>query len=264
MEYFIETGFIDLETTFNCGQCFRWKARDGLYTGYSGDRKATVKQADNGLGITLIDVDERDIEYWERYFCVDMDYSALIKRFSEDLTLKKACEFAPGIRVLRQNAFETLISFIISQNNNIKRITGIIENICENYGTNGAFPPPGVLAGLNESDLLRLGAGYRARYIIGAAKKVNLGEINLDEIRKMSYNTAKGELLKIVGVGDKVADCVLLFGFSKYTAFPKDVWIKRVLAEYYPDSLPDCIQGYEGIAQQFLFNYIRNISNKQN
>jgi N-glycosylase/DNA lyase len=235
MEYFLKLPNIDLQTTFNCGQCFR--------------QPVNVTQAKDG--VILHNVEKSDIPYWERYFCADEDYPALIARFSADPTLRKACEFSPGIRVLRQEPFEALISFIISQNNNIKRITGIINRLC----TDERFPAAEALA---ERNLSGLGLGYRERYVIDAAKKVKSGEISLDEIDKMDYNSAKEELLKIVGVGEKVADCVLLFGFHKTEAFPRDVWIKRVLSEFYPDGLPECISGVEGIAQQFLFHYIRN------
>jgi len=248
MDYFLKLDNIDLQTTFNCGQCFRWnesKTQNGVWT----DGKTQLKQEKDG--IMLLNIEKSNIPYWENYFAADTDYTALIKQFSQDSTLEAACDFAPGIRVLRQDPFETLISFIISQNNNIKRITGIINKIC----TNNTFPTPNELSKLNLSEF---GLGYRARYVSDAAKKVNSGEINLDEIQKMDYNRAKQELLKILGVGSKVADCVLLFGFNKYESFPKDVWIKRVLAEYYPNGLPSCITGSEGIAQQFLFHYIRS------
>jgi len=238
MNYFLKLGNIDLDTTFNCGQCFR--------------RPHGINVSQTKDGIILHNVKKSDIPYWERFFCADEDYSALTAKFSEDSTMKAACDFAPGLRVLRQDPFEALISFIISQNNNIKRISFIISRLCE---LNGEFPTANELSGL---DLTTFGLGYRARYVEDAVKKVISGEINLDEIDKMDYNSAKTELLKIIGVGDKVADCVLLFGFHKLQAFPKDVWIKRVLAEYYPNGLPACIAGYEGIAQQFLFHYIRN------
>ncbi|MCL2036920.1 MAG: DNA-3-methyladenine glycosylase 2 [Oscillospiraceae bacterium] len=258
MEYFLETDFIDLDSTFNCGQCFRWEnGGDGLYSGTAGNKSVTVRQEKKGM--TLLNVEKADIAFWEEYFCVDEDYSAIIEKFRADSTLREACGFAPGLRLLRQEPFETLISFIISQNNNIKRIKGIINKMCSVFGENGAIPAPETLARLEVGDLTPLGTGYRARYIIDAAKKIVSGEIMLDEIAKMPYNGAKAELLKIIGVGGKVADCVLLFGFHELQAFPKDVWIKRVLAQYYPDGLPMCMQGYEGIAQQFLFHYIRNL-----
>jgi len=230
--------------------------QNGSYSGYAGNKRAVIRQEKSGL--TMFNIKESDIPFWKSYFCIDEDYSSLIKRFSEDPTLKKACKFAPGIRVLRQQPFETLISFIISQNNNIKRITGIIEKMCSIFGENNVFPTQAAIARLNTDDLTAIGTGYRARYILDAANKINSGKINLDEIQKMPYNIAREELMKIVGVGEKVADCILLFGFHKTEAFPKDVWIKRVIAEYYPNGLPNCTKGYEGIAQQFLFHYIRN------
>ncbi|MCL1904268.1 MAG: DNA-3-methyladenine glycosylase 2 [Oscillospiraceae bacterium] len=256
MDYFINCGFIDLNTTFNCGQCFRWSAlSDTLYGGVCGKKYIEVKQEKTGL--TLLNIKKEDIPYWENYFCADEDYSTFVERFSEDSVLKEACAYAPGLRVLRQDAYETLMSFIISQNNNIGRIRGIIKRLCAK-SEDGSFASPEDIIGLGEVGLKSIGAGYRAKYLTDAAKKVHSGEINLDKIQKMDYNVAKGELLKIVGVGEKVADCVLLFGFHKTEAFPKDVWIKRVLVKYYPDGLPDCTKGYEGIAQQFLFHYIRN------
>ena len=257
MKYFLKTGFIDLDVTFNCGQCFRWERQDDdSYAGFAGGKEASVTQGAGG--ITLSGVAETDLPFWEDYFCADMDYPSIVERLSQDSTLKAACDFAPGLRVLRQEPFETLISFIISQNNHIKRITGIINRLCQSHGREGAFPSPRALCHLKAGDLTALGAGYRADYIIDAAKKVAKGEIILDELTKMPYNSAREELLKIKGVGGKVADCVLLFGFHKLDAFPRDVWIKRALAEHYPDGLPKCITGYEGIAQQFLLHYIRN------
>jgi N-glycosylase/DNA lyase len=253
MEYFICLPKINLDSTFNCGQCFRWrKLENGLYTGFAGNRRAEIRQQTDG--VTLSQICAEDVPFWQNYFAADTDYATIVDKFSEDSTLRAACEFAPGIRVLRQEAFETLISFIISQNNNIARISGIIAKLCDG----GGFPLPERLARLSEGDLAPLKSGYRARFILDAAKKVNSGEISLDKVAKMGYTEGKRELMRIVGVGEKVADCVLLFGFGKQEAFPRDVWVKRVMSEYYPDGLPECVRGYEGIAQQFLFHYIRN------
>jgi N-glycosylase/DNA lyase len=223
------------------------------------DGRTTVIQAKDG--VILRGAAESELPYWERYFAADMDYTALIRQFSADPTLNAACRFAPGIRVLRQEPFETLISFIISQNNNIPRISGIIDKLCELAGRDdigtpsyGKFPTPDKIL---STDLSPLRAGYRTRYIIDAANKVNSGEISLDKVANLEYNEAKSELKRIIGVGEKVADCVLLFGFAKWEAFPKDVWVKRVLQQYYPCGLPECVRGFEGIAQQFLFHYAR-------
>lgn len=243
--------------TLESGQCFRWeRISDGLYSGFAGSKRLKVRQENDG--ITLIDVYPEDISYWERYFDGETDYEAVIAQFSADETLKKASEANRGLRILRQEPFETLISFIISQNNNIPRIRGIIGRLCEEFGENGGFPTAGRLAGLGENDLAPLRAGFRARYILDAARKTAAGEIDLEAIYGMGYDEGKALLKRIVGVGDKVADCVLLFAYHKTEAFPTDVWIKRIVAEYYKDGLPECMGQYKGIAQQYLFEYFRD------
>ena len=181
--------------------------------------------------------------------------------FGEDETLAAACQ-NPGIRVLRQEPFETLITFIISQNNNIKRITGIVERLCESFGEplaggGFAFPTAQRLAALSAEDLAPLRAGFRARYIIDGAQKVAGGQVDLEEISRLPADEGRARLTEIVGVGAKVADCVLLFGFGKWEVIPKDVWIKRIIAAYYPEGFPACMEKYGGIAQQYLFDYAR-------
>lgn len=255
MNYYLKNG-CSLVQTLESGQCFRWeRLEDGLYTGFAGGRRLKVRQ-DEG-GITLIDVREEDIPYWEHYFDSETDYNAIIEQFSVDETLKKASESNRGLRILRQEPFETLISFIISQNNNIPRIRGIIERLCGEFGENGGFPTAERLAGLDETALAPLRAGFRARYILDAAKRTASGEIDLSSIYGMEYDEGKALLKRIVGVGDKVADCVLLFAYHKTEAFPTDVWIKRIVAEYYKGGLPECMGQYKGIAQQYLFEYFR-------
>jgi len=263
MEYFIETDFFNAEMTLTGGQAFRWRRIKGdCFFGIAGNRRARIKRETSGIMLTAGD---NDRQFWENYFDINTDYSAIIDCFSQDLTLRKACEYAHGLRVLKQEPFETLISFIISQNNNIPRITGIIERLCERHGEEFAascyaFPTAEALA---QADLSAIGAGYRARYINDAARKVKSGEIDLTALYEMQTEEARQELLKITGVGEKVADCVLLFAYGKST-FPRDVHIKRVLEQYYPSGLPACVAGYEGIAQQYLFEYIRNHPNIKN
>jgi N-glycosylase/DNA lyase len=218
-----------------------------------------VSQAENG--IILDGISESDIPYWENYFAADMDYALLRRQFGTDPILKKAVRFAPGLRVLRQEPFEMLITFIISQNNNIPRIAGIVNKLCDLF--KGEFPSAEQLCVLSECDFSPLKAGYRTQYIVDAVKKVNSCEISLDNVAKMSYNDSKRELCKIKGVGNKVADCVLLFGFAKWEAFPRDVWVNRVMEKYYPHGLPECTRGFEGIAQQFLFHYERHIDKEK-
>ena len=253
-----------LSETLDCGQAFRWKPlcdEDG-FEGFSGSKYLKVLNYNDYIVFKNTTADDFE-NYWAYYFDLNTDYSYLKQKYSSDETLKKACEYAPGIRLLRQDKWEALCSFIISQNNNIPRIKGIIERLCENFGDkteNGyTFPSANVIAKKSVDDLAPLRAGFRARYIIDAAKKVSSGEVNLDKVSTMPYDEARAELMKIVGVGIKVADCTLLYGMYRTEAFPVDVWIKRVLCEYYPNGLPECIKGSEGIAQQYLFHYIRNL-----
>lgn len=259
MEFTIKNSNFDIKRTFLCGQCFRWKETEtGAFEGIAFGEKMRLSQ--NGDEVTI--TGGLSYEAAERYFDLGTDYGGYIERLSEDDTLKMACEKSHGIRLLRQEPFETLISFIISQNNNIPRISGIIERLCEMFGEKidggYAFPTAEKLKGITAEELSPLRAGFRARYIADAADKVNSGDIDFDEIDRLPLDEARKKLKNIVGVGDKVADCVLLFAFRKLCAFPKDVWVKRVMEQYYPDGLPSCTQGIEGIAQQYLFDWIRN------
>lgn len=263
MDYKIKNPFFDISQTFLCGQCFRWKAAenaDNAFEGIAMGRKLRLTQEKGE--VVLHNIDKEDIPLWENYFDLQTDYGAFIDRFSADDILNTACESSGGIRILRQEPFETLISFIISQNNNIPRIAGIIDRLCESFGEKikggYAFPDAKRLAGIVPDDLAPLRAGFRARYICDAVNKLNSGEISFEEIGALPLDKARESLKKIVGVGDKVADCVLLFGFHKLDAFPKDVWVKRIMAELYPTGLPDCVKGAEGVAQQYLFHFVRN------
>lgn len=259
----MRNNFFDIRQTFLCGQCFRWTTAAGTDNGFEGiamGRRLLITQESDG--VVLHNIKQEDIPLWERYFDLDTDYGGFIEQFSADSTLKEACIGSGGIRILRQEPFETLISFIISQNNNIPRIAGIIERLCESFGEKidggYSFPTAERLKGIVPEDLAPLRAGFRARYICDAVDKVNSGEVDFGEIDLLPLEAAREELKKIVGVGDKVADCVLLFAFHKLDAFPKDVWVKRLMARFYPEGLPECTKGAEGIAQQYLFNYVRN------
>ena len=177
-------------------------------------------------------------------------------------------ERAGGIRILRQEPWEALCSFIISQNNNIPRIKKIIRTLSEKYGeaftafgeTYHAFPTPEALSAAGEDELKSCGTGFRARYILDAAKKVSSGEIDFSVIQSMDDEEAAKYLMTICGVGAKVAACTLLYGFHRTAAFPIDVWIKRVLDKYYPGGIDiSSLGAYAGIAQQYLFYYERYI-----
>lgn len=245
-----------LESTLDCGQAFRFeKYSSDSYIGFAKNRPLEISE--NKDIFTFHNVTEEDfISFWINYFDFDTDYKILKDRFSEDETLCKAVNFAPGIRLLRQDAWETLFSFIISQNNNIPRIKLILKRLCGHFGK---FPDISDLYGFTENDFYFLKAGFRAKYLADCTDKITSGEINLEKIKLLPTESAENELMKIKGVGKKVSACAVLFGMYKTDAFPVDTWIKKVMEIYYPSGLPECTKGYEGIAQQYLFHYIRNL-----
>ncbi|MEG6571360.1 DNA-3-methyladenine glycosylase [[Clostridium] cellulosi] len=257
----IDINAFDPDVTFDCGQCFRWdKIDEGIWKGIALGRSLEVKKDGDWLCISGA---EKAMEpKLRKYFDLDRDYKPVLEALSADPVLKKAIKFAPGIRILRQEPWETLCSFIISQNNNIPRIKGIVSRLCENFGdkigeNEYSFPEASRLAPLNEEDLAPLRSGFRARYILDAARRVVSGEIDFDALTYIPLADARKILMKIKGVGPKVADCVLLFGCGRLDAFPIDVWVKRVLARFYPNGFPEEFAKYGGIAQQFLFHYAR-------
>lgn len=247
----------DLAATLDCGQAFRWEPlADGSWQGIVGSKQLTLRR-DNG-GILLRGANDKDyLSLWKDYFDLDRDYGAVIKEISADERLAKAAAAGGGIRILRQQPWETLCSFIISQNNNIPRIKGIISRLCslfgEKCGTGYTFPSAERIAACSETELAPLRAGFRAGYILDAARKVSSGEVDLDFLSLLPMDAARERLMTIRGVGPKVADCTLLFGLGFIQAFPQDVWIKRVMAESFDGHLPDCALPYAGIAQQYLF-----------
>lgn len=260
-------GCINLDYTLDCGQSFRWEKENNVWSAVAYGRKIFVSQRDENT-IIFRNTSIEDFEnIWKIYFDLERDYDSIISRFVKDEHLKSASEEYYGIRVLNQEPWEALCSFIISQNNNIPRIKGIIKRLCENFGEdlgNGffTFPSAEKLSTLTAEDLSPLRAGFRAKYIIDAAKKVSSGEINFDEILQKDINFGRESLQKISGVGPKVAECCLLYGLRKSEAFPVDVWVKRIMAELYEEGLPSCAYPEIGIAQQYLFHWRRNLDNK--
>ncbi|MDE6767302.1 MAG: DNA-3-methyladenine glycosylase 2 family protein, partial [Eubacterium sp.] len=199
---------------------------------------------------------------WLDYFDFDKDYVKICDTLKQDELLSPTVDEYYGIRILNQDSWEALCSFVISQQNNIKRIKGIIDRLCKTYGEEVcegyySFPSAETLSKLSVEDFEALGTGYRAKYLEKLSKDVANGTIDLDKIKTLSLDEARKELLNIFGVGIKVANCALLFGFGFYDAFPIDVWMKRVM-DYYPNGLPDCFNGIGGIAQQYLFHWARN------
>ena len=251
-----------LKQTLDCGQCFRWdEIEENTFVGVVGNTVCKIRQTEDQ--IIFFNTDEQAFEkVWKNYFDFGLDYNKIRDEICKDEIMKRAGDYASGIRILRQDAWETVCSFIISQNNNIKRIKGIVKRLCDTFGdpiTEGysAFPSYDKIAKLSVEDLAPLRSGFRAKYILDAARKISSGEVDLVRIANSDYDTAKAELMKICGIGNKVADCALLYGFYRLEAFPEDVWIKRAMAKLYPDGLPENCKRYAGIAQQYIFHYAR-------
>ncbi len=267
---------------FDCGQCFRWnRDDDGSYSGIAGGKAANISYQ-NGT-VTIDNAGEEDRCFWRNYLDLDRDYGLIKEALSSrDEIISKAIGYGSGIRILKQDKWETIISFIISQNNNIPRIKGCIETLCRNFGEyagsyrNAAYyemPEPHVLASLDVNDLEPVKLGYRARYIIETAKKITKdgGRTFLDSA--FDDNTPGDEIYEyltgLCGVGPKVANCIMLFGMQHYDSFPVDVWVRRVMSRLYGFDVSD-IKGMKafaadrymelgGFAQQYLFYYIRSL-----
>ena len=261
--------------TFECGQCFRWhKEPDGSYTGIVSGRVANVVYTPGRLALRNVSLEDFE-QIWFDYFDLGRDYGVVKKAVSIDGIMKEAVEFGSGIRMLRQEPWETLISFILSSNNRIPRIMKIIEDISKFYGEelsyNGGlyytFPDVQSLAACSLEQIQVCRAGYRCGYIHQTAAKIALGEFSLQKLDELETEEARNYLLQLYGVGNKVADCMLLYSGTKYDVFPTDVWVKRVMEELYfkrEASFKEIQQfaeenfgEYAGMAQQYLFYYAR-------
>ena len=257
---------LNIEKTFECGQCFRWNAdENGVYRGVAGGYPAKV-WTDDGVVYLRSDGPE---SFWREYFDLDRDYAGISRGFNGGEYLDACIDCGCGIRILRQEPWEALCSFIISQCNNISRIKGIVERLCDSFGDTvaldgeeyHAFPSAVRIASLAPGALDVLRCGYRAPYIMTAAKAVADGSLDLGELILCDCVTARAELMKLEGIGPKVANCVVLFGLHHMEAFPIDVWIKRALKEHFPkDFDPASLGEYAGLAQQYIFYYARNLS----
>lgn len=260
MKFKLKIDNFSLKDTLLCGQCFRFNAiESNCFLVFAGSNSSIIKQEKDFL---IFEQSTCQLDFWRNYFDIHTNYTELLDDFQGDKILEKARSVCGGIRILRQDPWETLISFIISANNNIPRIQNIIDRLCSNFGQkikNGfSFPTAQELANYTKDDLSVLKAGFRSRYIIDAIKKVNSGEINLDEFYKMNTPNAKENLMQICGVGNKVSDCILLFAYHKMDSFPVDVWMKKTLNEYYPNGVSKQILTCPGLAQQLLFYSKRN------
>ena len=256
-DLFLHQPDFDLDETLDCGQAFRWtKTAADTYEGFYLNTPLRISCVDGRDRIFRFEntSEQEFLKIWYSYFDLNNDYGELKRRFSEDKMLKKACGFAGGIRILRQDSWEALSSFIISQNNNIPRIKGIIGRLTEHYG---GYPSAAELSSETAESLAFLRSGFRAKYLVDAVSKINSGELVLSEVAALPLAEAEKRLMTIKGVGPKVAMCALLFGMHRLDAFPVDVWMERALERWYPNGMPEYVRGYEGIAQQYLFHYIR-------
>ncbi len=267
----IKGEFFSVKDILESGQVFRFWPHEGGYLLVAGRQLAFLRQEGDS-----VDIECTDEQYFYRYFDLDTDYQKITQSLCRFPALKAAIDFGKGIRILRQEKLETLISFIISANNNIKRIQKIIGRICEGLGDelefNGiryrAFPNAERLAGAGEEFFFKAGAGYRAGYIAQAAGKV-LSGFDLEAISDLPTEQARARLMSIKGVGKKVCDCVLLFAYGRQDVFPVDTWMEKVFLQ---DLCPQedcrdrgqiskrCVEmfgGLSGYAQQYLFYYKR-------
>jgi len=269
--------YFNVKDTLYCGQIFRFKPYKDGYLVHSLDKCAYCY---NDGDSAVIECEETDLAHFYEFFDLDKDYQKIVADAkSQGLKiLSCAAEYCKGVRILRQNPLETLFSFIVSQNNNIPRIKGIIERLCARLGelkafmeeSFYAFPTAKKMAEMDEEFYKELGLGYRAEYIRRLAVEVVNG-LDINEFSSLPTTELKKRLLSIHGVGPKVADCVTLFGFSRSDSFPVDTWIEKVYREDFSGNLKDRNKITEyfnerfkenaGYFQQYLFHYKRLIEN---
>ena len=274
--------FFNLEDIFECGQCFRWNKENDSYIGVIKDAVVKVKKEKDKVtfeGTSVGNESFKDIIY--EYFDLNTDYRELKDILRKvDSNMKEAISFGEGIRILNQDLWECIISFIISANNNIPRIKGIIERISKNYGRKiefegkeyYLFPTPDELSKASKEDLRALGTGFRDIRIYNTTKKIFDDKEYLSRIENLSStDEMREELLKLDGVGPKVADCILLFSLKRFDVFPIDVWVRRVMNDLYihaqdEDKINkkeilkianDKFGSLSGLAQQYLFYWKR-------
>ena len=273
---------------FECGQCFRWNIEDdGSYTGVVKNNVLNVKKEENSIIIKGMCEDNLE-ELCKDYFDLDTDYQKIKNKLSKlDNNLRVSIKYGKGIRILKQDVWEALISFIISANNNIPRIKGIIERISKEYGEEiiwdnkkyYTFPNPEQLSNTSVSDLRKLGLGFRDVRVFETCRLINQNIISIEELETIkNIDELKEQLLRFPGVGPKVADCIMLFSMKKLEVFPIDVWVKRVMTELYGDEIRkikntntiisnkqilEYAQQYfgnlAGVAQQYLFYWRRDL-----
>ncbi len=265
-----------LKYTLESGQSFRWNQIDDAYYGVVAGRILKICQVGTTLHVESSTTEDKTtfIPFLRHYLDLDRDVPRILAEVDKDAYMHQALEVLWGMRILNQELWETVVSFILSQNNNVPRIRGIIRRLSERFGeqltlaryVDYSFPSPKALATTTEDELLACGTGYRAGYLRDIAQAVMNGEFSLSSVKEMSYPEAKRELMRRKGIGEKVADCICLFSLEHLTALPIDVWIKRIFETLY---LRRCATHHEirefahvyfgdgvGYAQQYLFHYV--------
>ena len=256
----------DVKQTLECGQVFRYKVRDFGYTVYSLDQKADIYCQESSIKIFT-----NNKKYFINYFDFQTNYDRIKSSLEANPILQDAVKYGKGIRILNSDPLEMIIEFIISQNNNIPRIRTIIERICENYGENKgdfyAFPTLDRLKTIPLEFFTNIKCGYRDKYLYDTIQKLG-DEINIDKITSMKTPDARLELMKLKGVGRKVADCILLFGFRRTDVFPTDTWVVKAYNQIYGKNESNAIKisnhfagifgELSGFAQQYLFYKMRD------
>jgi N-glycosylase/DNA lyase len=273
---------INIDSTINSGQVFLWDKIDGVWYGINGTEILRVEQ--NPFDITSSQKKVSD------FFRQDDNMKKILNEISKDSLVRSAVKHFPGLRLLRQDPFQCYISFICSSNSSIQNIKQMLKRLCQKFGKKTdfdgheffTFPDVDKLAKANLKDLLSCSLGFRAKYVKKAAITVNSGAIEFNFLKKTDYNSAKQELKEIYGIGNKVADCILLFSLEKLEAFPIDRWTQRILQKYYSKKFSGLIEksltekNYEGIhkkiiehfgsyagySQQFLFKMERDLNKK--
>lgn len=260
---------------FECGQCFRWiKQKDGSYNGTAKGRAINVSFNSDKLIISNTTIEDF-INIWFEYFDLGRDYSSIKEKLKKDEIMRKAVDFGYGIRLLKQDIWETLISFIISANNRIPMIMRTVDTLSRTFGTAVhlddkdyyTFPGTDILADASMERVQESRCGFRCKYIIQASQMVRNGDVSLGRLAQLDAGSAREELKKLPGVGGKVADCTLLYSGTKYEVFPTDVWVKRVMGALYfkreasHAEIQEFAKQYfgelAGFAQQYLFYYAR-------
>ena len=275
MKFILPVSDFNLEHTLECGQAFRWEKSGDHYTGIIGG--SLVRVAFDGRKLIIETSSPADKKRIADYFGLNEDLPRIYKEIGGDPHIKKAINKYHGLRILNQDRWECLASFILSSYTNIPRIKKMIAGLSKKFGRRlvlddieaYSFPPAGKLAEADLGSLKGVGLGFRASYIKDTAREIASKKFDLDALEDLNYEEAKRRLISLKGVGEKVADCVLLFSFKKYEAFPVDVWIKRGIERLYfngkavsPQRSAEFARGrfgrYAGYAQEYLYHYLRH------